>query len=119
MKDKTRILVVDDERDICELLKEFLEIRGFAVMTSSGGADALTCVLDQQPDVVLMDVRMPGLDGLETQRRIRAIDPRIDVIMLTGVCDEDVVTQAMQGGARQYLCKPLTLSDLERAITPN
>jgi DNA-binding response OmpR family regulator len=119
MKDKTRILVVDDEREICELLKEFLESKGYAVMISSGGADALTCVLDQQPDLVLMDVRMPGLDGLETQRRLRAIDPSIDVIILTGVCDEDIAIQAMQDGARKYLCKPLTLADLERAITLN
>jgi DNA-binding NtrC family response regulator len=116
MKDKARILIVDDQQEIRELLQEFLTIKGFTAFAAANGVEALTCLREQTLDLVLIDMWMPEMDGLETQRRMRAIDPDVKVIMLTGLNDEVVAQQAIRDGARDYLLKPLKLDHLTRIL---
>jgi DNA-binding response OmpR family regulator len=113
MMKKATILVIDDEIEIGELLKEFLQLKGYAVVTAANGVEALTYMKAQRPDLALIDMWMPGINGLEILRNIRAIDPSVGVIMLTGLCDEAIVRQARQDGACDYLTKPLDLRRLE------
>jgi CheY-like chemotaxis protein len=116
MKDKARILIVDDQQEIRELLQEFLEIKGFITMAAASGVEALTQMRAQTPDLVLLDVLMPSMDGLETQRCLRTVDPDIKVVMLTGLNDAGVAERAIHDGAREYLLKPLNLDQLERVL---
>jgi DNA-binding response OmpR family regulator len=88
---KAKILVIDDELQIRELLKEFLQLKGYTVITASNGDEALTCMQDQQLMLAVLDMCMPGKNGLETLRSMRTLNPHLSVIMLTGICDEAAV----------------------------
>lgn len=114
--EKPRILVVDDEREARELLKDFLEAKGYAVVTASNGAEALTAVQEHRPHLILLDIMMPGMNGLKVLRRIREIDRNVGVLMLTAVSDSYIARQAMYEGAYDYLTKPLNLAYLELSI---
>ncbi len=116
MREEARILVVDDEEDVRHLVAEFLEARGYSVITAATGAEALTAVKHYRPDLVLMDIIMPKMNGLETIQRIRDIDRRVGFIMLTAVEDEAVAREAMQKDAYDYITKPLDFGYLELAI---
>src|SRR5437867_1367079 len=107
MTDEARILVVDDEEDVGLLVAEVLESRGYSVITAATGLEALTAVKHYRPDLVLMDIMMPRMSGLETLQRIREIDPQVGVIMLTAVDDETVAREAMRKEAYDYITKPL------------
>ena len=111
-----KVLVVDDEPLFCEMVSKFLVGKGYSVVEAYGGEQALTIYSADRPDVVVLDVRMPGKDGLETLQEIRASDPEASVIMVTAVLDDEVVGQTMADGALDYITKPLNLHSLELAI---
>ncbi len=109
-----RILVVDDEPTNRELLRDTLEVRGYAVEEAGSGAEALARIAAAPPDVVLLDVSMPGLDGLEVCRRLKA-NPQtapLPVIMVTAHADRLVRLAGIGAGANDYLTKPVDLQDL-------
>src|SRR5574337_1068539 len=111
-----RVLVVDDEPAAVELLQEFLVAKGYEVIAASNGAEAVQKVVEERPHLILLDVRMPRMDGLEALRRIREIDKEVAVIMVTGVNEEEIGRQAMALGAFDYIVKPLDLPYLERSL---
>ena len=111
-----KVLVVDDEPLFCEMVSKFLVGKGYSVVEAYGGEQALTIYSEDRPDLVVLDVRMPGKDGLETLQELRASDPEASVIMVTAVLDDEVVGQAMADGALDYITKPLNLHSLELAI---
>jgi CheY-like chemotaxis protein len=116
MTEKTRILVVDDEPGVLEVLKEFLETRGYQVTTAGSGAEALKAVQAERPHLVLLDILMPGMNGLEALPRILEIDRTIGVMMLTAVDDYKIVKQAIGKGAYDYITKPINFDYLELSI---
>lgn len=116
MREEARILVVDDEDEVRQLVAEFLEAKGYSVITAATGLEALTAVKHYQPDLVLMDIMMPKMNGLETIQRIRQIDRRVGIIMMTAVEDESVAREAMKRDAYDYITKPLDFGYLELAI---
>lgn len=111
-----RVLVVDDEPEAVELLQEFLVAKGYDVIAAGDGAEAVQKVVEERPHLILLDVRMPKMDGLEALRRIREIDKEVGVIMVTGVNEEEIGRQAMALGAFDYIVKPLDLQYLERSL---
>ena len=111
-----RILIVDDEEETRDFLSEFLTLRGYKVLTASDGFEALTALRNERPHIVLLDIKMPGLDGVEVLRRIRAIDKEVGVIMITAVKDEIVGEYALKLGASDYITKPIDLDDLEKSV---
>lgn len=111
-----RLLVVDDEPAVRELLKEYLELKGYTVMTVSNGAEAITAVQEQRPHLILLDILMPGIDGLAILQQIRQIDPTVGVIMLTAVGDEQIAKEALRQGAYDYITKPVDLAYLDLAV---
>ena len=112
----TRVLVVDDDPAAVELLQEFLTAKGYEVITAGDGAEGLRRVKEERPHLILLDIQMPKMDGLEVLRHIRAIDKEVRVIMITGVNEEATVRQAMALGAFDYIVKPLDLQYLEQNL---
>ena len=111
-----RVLVVDDEPDAIELLQEFLTSKGYEVITAGGGEEAIRKVKAERPHLILLDVRMPKMNGLEVLRQVRQIDKEVGVIMVTAVNEEGTGRQALELGAFDYIVKPLDLEYLERSL---
>lgn len=111
-----KILVVDDEREICDFVKTFFEERGFGVMTAQNGDDALNIVKTENPELVLLDVRMNGMDGIAVLKHMKDINKAQKVIMVTAMDDQDRMDEARRLGAHEYITKPLALDHLERAV---
>ncbi|MEJ2010898.1 MAG: response regulator [Anaerolineales bacterium] len=109
-----KILIAEDERDIRELVAFTLERHGFAVISSADGRTALELAAKEQPDLALLDVRMPRMDGYEVCRRIKA-DPtltHIPVIFLSAKGQEAEVQAGLEAGAQAYIIKPFSMDDL-------
>ena len=111
-----RILVVDDEQDIRDFAKSFFEKRGIKVLTASGGVEALDIIDKQKPDLVLLDIHMEEMSGVEMLKELRQNKNDIKVIMVTGVEEEAIVSEANSWGIRGYIHKPLVLEELEKIV---
>ena len=111
-----KILIVDDEIDVCDFIKHFFEERNFRVFTALNGSDALRIVKKDKPQLVLLDMRMRGMDGIETLRNIRTVDKKVKVVMVTAIEDKDKMNEAAKLGAAKYITKPLVLEDLEATV---
>ncbi len=111
-----KILVVDDELDICDFVKNFFSERGFEVFTALNGEDALTIVKKEKPELVLLDIKMKGMDGIATLKHLKDIDKNVKVIMVSALEDQDKIEEACKLGACEYITKPLMLDHLEYAV---
>ena len=111
-----RILIVDDEEPVREVLGEYFATQGYAVETAGSGADALAVVARARPDLVLLDIRMPGLDGVETLRRIKTLQPGIAVIMVSAIEDQEAARQTLVLGAADYVAKPVDFQYLDSVL---
>jgi DNA-binding response OmpR family regulator len=110
------ILVVDDEPDSVELLVEYLTRQGHAVSTASDGAEALRKLKEDRPHLILLDILMPGMNGIEVLRRAREIDHEVGVIMVTAVHEEELGRQALMLGAFDFITKPIDFTYLDRCL---
>jgi len=113
---KEKVLLVDDEEEFVETLAERMRTRGMEVSTSNSGADALQLVDDQDFDVVVLDLKMPGIDGLDALKRIKHRRPDIQVVLLTGYASVADGVEAIKEGALEFLEKPVDLASLTDAI---
>jgi len=114
--DPANILIVDDEFSVRDSLKAWFEQDGYSVDTAENANVALQKLRDRPWDVVLADIKMPGMDGIELQRRIHAIDADIAVIMLTAYASVDTAVQALKQGAYDYITKPIDPDDLSHLV---
>jgi DNA-binding response OmpR family regulator len=106
------ILVVDDDAAVTSMLRRGLSYEGFAVAVASSGAQGLALAREQLPDLVILDIMMPGMDGLEVLRRLRAADPQLPVILLTAKDAAADQVQGLEAGAEDYVIKPFTFEVL-------
>jgi CheY-like chemotaxis protein len=116
MKKRDGILVVDDDRDACDMLATALGQSGYAVATVTDGFEALALLEHTAPDLILTDLQMPGMNGLELIQRIHAADPGAPIILMTGTDTRDLCTGAEGYGAVECLVKPINLDELLWAI---
>jgi DNA-binding NtrC family response regulator len=110
------VLLVDDEEQFLEALSQRLKARGLKVDTVTSGEDALKQVEDQNFDAIVVDLAMPGIDGIETLRRIKEKRPDLEIIMLTGHATVKSGIEAMKLGAEDFLEKPVDLNELLEKI---
>ena len=106
------ILIVDDETEFLELIEKRLSRRNMRVTTAANGPAALELARQGDFDVVVMDVRMPGMDGLETLRHMKEIRPALPVLLLTGHASLGVAVNGMELGAFDYMLKPVAINEL-------
>ena len=111
-----KLLVVDDEVEICDFLKSFFEDRDFDVRTANSGEEAILAVEKEKPHVVLLDIHMPGMDGMMTLRELKNQYPQLKVIMVTALETRDKIEEALRLGADNYITKPLSLEYLEKDV---
>jgi len=111
-----KILVVDDEQDIRDFAKSFFEKRNIEVITASGGNQALELIDKENPDLVLLDIQMEEMTGVEVLKKLRGDKNDVKVIMVTGVEEEAIVNEANSWGIRGYIHKPLVLEELEKIV---
>jgi two-component system cell cycle response regulator len=103
---KGKVLIVDDAPDTLEIIQKLLRFEGYDVITTSTGEEGVKKVIEEKPEVVLMDISLPGIDGTEALRRIRKINPLQCVIMLTAFATVDNAIQALKEGASDFVKKP-------------
>ena len=113
---RSKLLIVDDEVEICDFLKMFFEDRGFDVEVAYTGADALQKAAVFKPAMMLLDIKIPGMDGLEVLRRIKKEFPTIRVLMVTALETSEKINEALRLGADNYITKPLSLEYLENDV---
>lgn len=114
--EKIRVLIVDDELFVGELLKEYLSIKGYNAAAVSNGEDALSVSTQFQPHIVILDIRMPGMGGMEVLKNIKAKNKATGVIMLSAYGDAETVDEALLLGADHYLQKPMNLNHLVETL---
>jgi len=112
-----KILVVDDDPEVRMATRDFLSSKGYEVVVAEGGREALRLLDASPPDVVLLDVAMPDMDGMETLKRMVATHPAMPVIMVTANADIEITSKVLQLGAADYVPKPFDLDYLDQAIT--
>ncbi len=113
---RTRILIVDDEKDIRDLLFRLLEKEGYMPVVAHSGETALEMIRLGMPDLVISDLRMPGMDGMELLRQTKKLDPNLPVLMITGWGGIDGAVSAVKEGAYDYMAKPLNIPELTKKV---
>lgn len=113
---EAKVLLVDDEQDFLETLSNRLEMRGLKVSAVTSGEQAISEAKQQDYDAIVVDLAMPGIDGLETLKRIKADNPNAEIIMLTGHASVQSGVEAMKLGAGDFLQKPVELTELMSKI---
>lgn len=107
-----KFLIVDDEPDVVDSVSELFTLRNYNVVTATSGTKALEIVKKENPNIIILDIRMPDISGMDVLKEVKKNYPKIRVIMLTGVEDESTKNMAMGLGASGYLTKPYSYSEL-------
>ena len=111
-----KILIVDDEEPVCDMLSRFLIKKGYQAITALSGEEAIKKVKEEKPHLVLLDIRMPVMDGVETLKKIKKIDKKVGVVMITAVREDETGKRCLKLGAYDYVTKPIGLDYLESVI---
>ncbi|MBL8228322.1 MAG: sigma-54-dependent Fis family transcriptional regulator [Bryobacterales bacterium] len=114
--DRGSILIVDDEAVVRESLEQWFADEGYFVRTAAGGKEALTLLGRQRFDIALLDIKMPGMDGMELQQGIRSLDPDLPIIIMTGYASVETAVRALKQGAYDYITKPVDPDILSHAV---
>ena len=115
-QEKANVLVVDDQIGMLETFTDILEDKGFSVVTADDGFTAIERVKEQSFDLIFMDIKMPGINGVQTFREIKKINPEIAVIMMTAYSVEDLVKEAIEEGAYTVVYKPFDMDKVIQTI---
>jgi two-component system response regulator (stage 0 sporulation protein F) len=113
---KSRLLIVDDDKDVRDTLMEFFVEKGFDAHTAGSGMEAIRLLKVLRPHLILLDVKMPEMSGLETLKKIRELDREVGIIMVTGLRDHKIGRESLKYGASDYITKPIDLHYLETSI---
>lgn len=116
MKSEHRILVVDDDKDMTATLTLVLNEEGYEAIAAYNGHEAIEAVTEKRFDLILMDIKMPGLNGVETYKEIRKIRPGVPVVMMTAYAVEDLVKEALEHSAREVIYKPFDTEEMLELI---
>ena len=114
--DLLSLLLVDDETEFLATIEEFFQELGYTVYTARNGQEALLRAKEHRPDALFLDISMPHMDGVETLRRIREIDPDIQVVVVSGYASEQLARDLLEDGAYDFFQKPIDLMKLHETV---
>lgn len=112
-----KILIVDDEKDTADMLARRFSSQDYEVETAHSGETAVEKVKAIRPHIMLLDIQMPGMDGIEALKQAREADPSLGIIMVTGLPDEEVARNAMHLGAHDFVTKPIDFNYLSLSVS--
>jgi len=116
-KNKPYLLIVDDNKGICTLLNELFSEEGYVVKTASSGEEGIRTVRAATPGLILLDIKMPGMNGIETLEEIKKIAPDVPVVLMTAYTELDTVLKIKQGDPEQYhISKPFELNEISDLV---
>lgn len=115
-KKRGTILVIDDEPDICELFEQVLGGAGYTVLSAHNGLEGVACNTARNPDVIILDLKMPKMDGVETLKAIRETDSAVRVIILTGYGSAATIRAALDSNVYEYISKPFENDTIRRVV---
>ncbi|MCL6636224.1 MAG: response regulator [Peptococcaceae bacterium] len=110
------ILIVDDQAGVRRLLYETLRNEGYRVETAAGGVEALRKISSRVPSLILLDIKMPGMNGLDTLEELRKVTPDTPVVMMTAYGELDILDEARERGVRHYIIKPFDLDEVRYLV---
>jgi two-component system, response regulator, stage 0 sporulation protein F len=113
---KGKVLIVDDQFGIRILLNEVLQKEGYQTFQAANGVQALEILNQQSPDLVLLDMKIPGMDGIEILKRMKVVNPEIRVIIMTAYGELDMIQEAKNLGALTHFAKPFDIDDIRAAV---
>src|SRR5689334_23924564 len=116
LKTKGRILIVDDEMVVRDSLGKWFTSEGYSARPAAGAREALEIIQQAEFDIALIDIKMPGMDGMELQARLREADPDLTVVIMTGYASVDTAVQALKRGAYDYITKPVDPDELTHLV---
>jgi len=116
VKTKGRILIVDDELVVRDSLGKWFTSEGYTARPVGSGREALETIQQAEFDIALLDIKMPGMDGMELQGRLHEADPDLSVIIMTGYASVDTAVQALKNGAYDYITKPVDPDELSHLV---
>ncbi len=111
-----KILIIDDEPEIRKIFETYFKERGYKVITAPSGLDGIVRFMQERPQVVLLDIMMPGANGLDTMKKMKEIDKNVKVIIITGAIDAAYAHAAEENGAADFLVKPVGLNHLLKVL---
>ncbi|MFA4992197.1 MAG: response regulator [Candidatus Omnitrophota bacterium] len=111
-----KLLVIDDDISVSDFLRSFFSQKGYKVFVANEGRQAVSMAREKRPDIILLDIKMPGPSGIEVLRKIRGIDKNFKVIMMSAVSEEVVIELVRKYGAVGYIVKPFSLDQMEREV---
>ena len=114
-----KILIVDDEPSVCNFLSDYLKYKGYNSKIALSGKEALAALNTEHFDLVLLDLIMPKMNGLEVLERIKKIDLRVPIIILTSVKDKNITESSLEMGAVDFISKPIDIERLDESIKIN
>ncbi len=115
----SKILIIDDCSDICEILKTFFEKTNHKVFVSNEENDALEKIRDCNPDIIILDLVMNDIGGMEVLKQVREFNKEVGIIMISGLTNESICTDALENGADMYITKPIDFYHLTTNILPH
>ncbi len=115
-EDMNKIAIIDDDESICKTLELHLKRNGYDVSVAHTGSEGIRSIKEKEPQIIILDIRLPDTDGIEVLRQVKSIDKNKYVIMITAFQDMDTTIKAMQEGAFEYIHKPISIDELDRAI---
>lgn len=115
-KGRRRFLVVDDEPEIVDIISERFTNDGHTVVAAHDGTNAMRLVRAKRPDLVFLDIQMPGINGIDVLKAIKKLDPALPVIMITANADDQVAAEAIREGAFSYVPKPVDFRYLDHLV---
>jgi two-component system response regulator (stage 0 sporulation protein F) len=113
---KHKVLIVDDQFGIRTLLNEVLQKEGYEIHQASNGFQALHIMEKHAPDLVLLDIKIPGMDGLEILKKMKEMDPEIRVIIMTAYGELDMIEETKKHGALDHFSKPFDIGEIQEAV---
>lgn len=115
-EEKKRLLIVDDQFGIRILLNEIFQKEGYDTFQAANGVQALNLVENERPDLVILDMKIPGMDGLEILKRVKKMDQTIKVIIMTAYGELDMIQEAIENGAITHFSKPFDIDEIIEAV---
>lgn len=115
-EDKGKLLIVDDQFGIRILLNEIFQKEGYKTFQAANGVQALNLVQNERPDLVILDMKIPGMDGLEILKRVKKLDQTIKVIIMTAYGELDMIQEAIENGAITHFSKPFDIDEIIAAV---